>query len=191
NIKEIFNTDVYISVSPVGNKPYIYALTRPEIEKKGIRVHIICGGGSGSEIISRLHAEGFDISSGVLTIGDLDWKISKENDVLISEEVPFAGISREAYSKNLELAAGADAIVVSGLYVGKSNIRNIELLTEKVLMGKPLLILEDESFEERDYTGGTAMELYKSIKSMDNTVLTDRERLVEEILKAVDANGKK
>jgi len=191
NIKEIFNTDVYISVSPVGNKPYIYALTRPEIEKKGIRVHIICGGGSGSEIIGRLHAEGFDISSGVLTIGDLDWKISKENDVLIAEEVPFAGISREAYSKNLELAAEADAIVVAGLYVGKSNVGNIELLMERALMEKPLLILEDESFEERDYTGGTATELYRGIKSMNTVVLTDEERLVEEILKAVDVNGRK
>jgi iron complex transport system ATP-binding protein len=79
-IKEIFNTDVYVSVSPVGNKPYIYALTRPNIEKKGIRVHVICGGGSGSDMIGRLHSEGFELSSGVLAIGDLDWKISKEND---------------------------------------------------------------------------------------------------------------
>ncbi|MDD4504579.1 MAG: heme ABC transporter ATP-binding protein, partial [Clostridiaceae bacterium] len=114
NIKEIFDTDVYVSVSPVGNKPYIYALTRPNVEKKGIRVHVICGGGSGSNIIGTLFSEGFDLSSGVLTIGDLDWKISKENDVQIAEEVPFVGISEEAYAKNKELAAGADAIVLTG-----------------------------------------------------------------------------
>lgn len=190
NIKEVFNTDVYISVSPVGNKPYIYAHTSPGIEKKGLRVHIICGGGSGSGLIGRLHDEGFDISSGVLTIGDLDWKLSKENDALMAEEVPFVGISQEAYDRNLELAAGADVIVLAALYVGKSNLRNIELLNEIALEGKPLFILEDMSFGDRDFTGGAAMELYGIIKARGTSILTDSKSLVEEILKAVDANGK-
>lgn len=186
-IKEIFDTDVYVSVSPVGNKPYIYALARPEIKKIGIRVHVICGGGSGSEIIGRLHSEGFDLSSGVLTIGDLDWKVSKENDVQIAEEVPFVGISGEAYAKNKELAALADAIVLTGLYLGKSNIRNLELLLEKDLEDKPLFILEDESFPERDYTGGTAFQLYEKVKTGKRTMLVESKMLKEEIIKAVKA----
>jgi iron complex transport system ATP-binding protein len=191
NIKEIFNTDVHISVSPVGNKPYIYALTRPEIEKKGIRVHVICGGGSGSDIISKLHAEGFDISSGVLTIGDLDWKISKENDAQLAEEVPFVGISDEAYSRNRELALEADVIVITGLYIGRSNIRNLELLEENKLQDKPLMILEDNSFAERDYSGGAALQVYERIKAANNTVLTDSKGLIVEILKAVEAHEEK
>ncbi len=191
NIKEIFNTDVYVSVSPVGNKPYIYALARTKIEKKGIRVHIICGGGSGSEIIGKLHSEGFDLSSGVLTIGDLDWKISKENDVQIAEEVPFVGISEEAYKKNRELAVNADIVLLTGLYFGKSNIKNLELLLEEGLRSKPLLILGDESFEERDYTGGTAIQLYEKIKDRDKVILSEGRVLSEEILKAVDAYGEK
>lgn len=191
NIKEIFNTDVYVSVSPVGNKPYIYALARPNVEKRGIRVHVICGGGSGSDIIEKLHSEGFDLSSGVLTIGDLDWKISKEYDVKIAEEIPFVEISGEAYANNKELAAKADGIVLAGLYFGKSNIRNLELLHEKDLQGKPLFILEDDSFGERDYTGGIALRLYESIKAKDNVILAESKTLSEEILKAVRTNGEK
>ncbi|KUO68659.1 MAG: hypothetical protein APF77_14740 [Clostridia bacterium BRH_c25] len=189
NIKEIFSTDVYVSVSPVGSKPYIYTLTRPNIEKKGVRVHVICGGGSGSSIIGTLHSEGFDLSSGVLAIGDLDWKISKENAVKIAEEVPFVGISDEAYAMNRELAAEADAIVLAGLYIGKSNKRNLELLLEEELEGKPLLILEDESFAERDYTGGIALQLYECIKGRGYAMLTDSKRLGEEILKVVETHG--
>lgn len=189
NIKEIFNTDVYVSVSPVGNKPYIYARTRPVVEKRGIRVHVICGGGSGSEIIERLHSEGFDLSSGVLTIGDLDWKISKENDVQLAEEIPFVGISEKAYAANKELAVKADGIVLAGLYFGKSNKRNLELLLEKDLQGKPIFILEDDSFEERDYTGGIALRLYESIKAGDNVIFAERNTLSGEILKAVRTNG--
>ncbi|MEA4848988.1 MAG: heme ABC transporter ATP-binding protein [Clostridiaceae bacterium] len=188
-IKEIFDTDVYVSVSPVGNKPYIYALARPNIDKKGIHVHVICGGGSGSEIIGRLCSEGFDLSSGVLTIGDLDWKISKENNMQVAEEVPFVEISEEAYARNIELAAAADAIVLTGLYLGKSNIRNLELLLEKDMEGKPLFILEDESFTARDYTGGTGLQLYNRIKSGDCAMLTESKILKEEIIKAVRTHG--
>lgn len=191
NIKEIFSTDVYVSVSPVGNKPYIYALTRPDIVKKGIRTHVICGGGSGSEVISQLHTSGFDVSSGVLSIGDLDWKISKENNVEIAEEVPFAAISDEAYIRNKELAAGADAIVLAGLYLGKANIRNLELLLEDELLGKPVLILEDASFESRDYTDGYGLQLYKRIKGNKNSRFSNKAKLVDDILKAVVTNEKK
>jgi iron complex transport system ATP-binding protein len=161
------------------------------IRKRGVKVHVICGGGSGSEIISRLHNEGFDISSGVLAIGDLDWKISKENDVQLAEEVPFVGISGEAYKRNLELASQADVIILAGLYIGKSNIRNIELLYEKELLDKPLMILEDGSFKERDYSNGSASELYERIRAGSNAVLVERIELIEEILKAVEANGEK
>jgi iron complex transport system ATP-binding protein len=191
NIKEIFSTDVYVSVSPVGNKPYIYALTRPEIEKKGIHIHVICGGGSGSDIIGKLHSEGFDLSSGVLTIGDLDWKISKENDVQIAEEVPFVGISEEAYIRNKELAMESDAIVLTGLYLGNSNKENLELLLEAELKEKPIFILEDKSFAERDYTGGIALQLYEDIKAKGNVILADSKTLNDEILKAVLTHGEK
>ncbi|MGE5630001.1 MAG: heme ABC transporter ATP-binding protein [Caulobacteraceae bacterium] len=190
NIKEIFNTDVHVSVSPVGNKPYIYALTRHNITKKGIKVHVICGGGSGSEIISRLHEEGFDISSGVLGIGDLDWKISKENDVEVAEEIPFVGISEAAYEKNKELSVKADVIVLAGLYFGKANIKNLELLLEAGLKDKPVLILEDDSFAERDYTGGHALQLYERLKTSENVQLVEKSILHDEIKKAVEAHEK-
>lgn len=191
NIKKIFDTDVYVTVSPIGNKPYIYALTKPNIDKKGIRIHVICGGGSGSNIIGSLYSEGYDLSSGVLTIGDLDWKISKENDVQIAEEVPFVGISEEAYAKNMELITSADAIVLTGLYLGKSNIKNLEILLDKEMKSKPLFILEDENFADRDYTEGAAAKLYRSIKAGGNVILTDSKMLKEEIIKAVRTHGKR
>lgn len=189
-IKEIFNTDVYVSVSPVGNKPYIYALLRPNIEKKGIGVHVICGGGSGSEAISLLHASGFDLSSGVLSIGDLDWKISKENNAEIAEEVPFAAVSDEAYERNRELASAADAIVLAGLYVGRANLRNIELLLEEKISCKPIFILEDKTFEYRDYTNGYGLQLYERIKKNKNARLSSIVTLADDIVKAVAAHGK-
>lgn len=58
-------------------------------------------------------------------------------------------------------------------------------------MRLPLIILEDVSFAERDYTGGIALQLYESIKGRDNVILAESKTLSEEILKAVRTNGDK
>ena len=68
---------------------------------------------------------------------------------------------------------------------GPSNIRNLFL--QKNLEDKPLFILEDESFPERDYTGGTAFQLYEKVKTGKRTMLVESKMLKEEIIKAVKA----
>lgn len=185
NIREIFNTEVHISVSPITNKPYIYTMLKPRIEKKNYKVHIICGGGSGSEIISRLYQEGYSISGGVLSTGDLDWKVLKECAGEVAEEIPFAGISDEAYARNLDLIREADCIILTGLYFGMANLRNIEILQEPEAAGKEIYILGDGSFGERDFTGGQAAAIYEKLKQSDRVWLAS----VDEVLKKLEQKG--
>lgn len=184
HIKEVFETDVYISVSPVSNRPYIYTLTKPHVEKQDIRIHMICGGGSGSSLIAELSRSGFQLSCGVLSIGDQDWKLAKENDVEIAEEIPFAEISEAAYEQNKALVKSADLVILTGLYFGNANIKNLEILTDPALVGKTLFILEDQSFNERDFTGGHGRIVYDRIKANPNVRLVASQHLYEEILKA-------
>lgn len=164
NIKDIFNINVHVEVSALTNKPYIYSNLAPEIKKNNIKVHVISGGGSGNEIISRLHSYGFEVSSGVVNIGDIDWKISKDLDIETAEGVPFSSISDAAYEINKRFCERADYIVLTDLYIGKANLRNLQVLLEKELSQKAILILGDESFEQRDITEGIAAELYNQIK---------------------------
>lgn len=185
NIKEVFNIDTHVTLSPVGNKPYIYTYTVPVIKKNNFKIHVICGGGSGSDIIKNLYQNGFDISSGVLSIGDLDWKVSRECNIDIAEDIPFVDISDAAYEANKELAVNVDVIVLTGLYFGKANIKNLEILTEPDLLEKPLFILEDESFTARDFTEGNASKIYDIIKGKNRVILTEQERLIKEIYKVV------
>ena len=58
-------------------------------------------------------------------------------------------------------------------------------------MHLPVFILEDDSFAERDYTGGIALQLYESLKGRNNTILAESKTLSEEILKAVGTHGDK
>ncbi|OGO79429.1 MAG: hypothetical protein A2Y23_06870 [Clostridiales bacterium GWB2_37_7] len=177
NIRSVFNIDVDVEVSAHTNKPYIYTVTRHEIKKNCVKAHVICGGGSGSEIISNLFNSGFEVSAGVLSIGDLDWKISKDFELKVAEDIPFARISDAAYSINKKLATDADYIIVTDFYIGKANIRNIEVLLEAELENKPILILGDESIAKRDITEGAALSLYNKIKNKKSSVAVSREEM--------------
>lgn len=184
NIKDIFNIDVQIEVSPLTNKPYIYSIAAPEIKKNNIKVHVICGGGSGSEIIANLHNSGFMVSSGVLNIGDWDWKVSKDLDIDIAEDVPFSKISDAAYETNRKLCAEADYIILTDFYIGKANLRNLQVLLEKELADKAVIILGDDSFEQRDITDGPASEIYSKIKERQTSLLASNEEIYNLLNKA-------
>lgn len=188
NIRNVFNIDVDVEVSALTNKPYIYAIKRHAIKKNGKRVHVICGGGSGNELISGLVNAGYDVSAGVLSIGDLDWKISKDADLEVAEEIPFTRISDEAYETNKRLAKAADYILLTDFYMGKANLRNLELLLEKELEDKPLLILGDDAFEERDYTDGIAASLYRQIMNKPATQKVLKDELFSILSKAGEGN---
>lgn len=184
NIKQVFDIDVEVEVSPSTNKPYIYALRRAKVQKNDIKVHVICGGGSGSETISTLHNLGFEVSAGVLSIGDMDWKVAKDLDLQLAEDIPFGQISDGAYGINKALAEAADCLILTELYVGKGNLRNLELLLEKELEDKPLYILGDDNFEQRDITAGAAGKLYQQLKQGQNAFLTEKEALGDILSKA-------
>lgn len=184
NIKKVFDITVEVEVSPLTNKPYIYAITRTAAVKNNVKVHVICGGGSGSDMISKLVNSGFDVSAGVLSIGDLDWKVSKDFDLPLAEDIPFSRISDEAYETNKKLASQADYIVLTEMYIGKANMRNLEVLLESEVVDKPILILGDQSFETRDITEGAAGLLYNQIKNRKSSIAVVEEELYSILSKA-------
>jgi iron complex transport system ATP-binding protein len=188
HIKYIFNIDVQVEVSPLTNKPYIYSMAAPKIKKNNVKVHIICGGGSGNEIISNLHTSGFEISSGVLSVGDLDWKISKDLDLQIAEDIPFSRISDAAYATNRKLCEVADYIVMTDFYIGKANVPNLKVLLESGLLDKPVLILGDDSFGSRDFTGGAAAEFYSQIRGRQASRTVSLEEMYKLLSEAGDRN---
>jgi iron complex transport system ATP-binding protein len=188
NISKVFNIKVEVEVSTHTNKPYIHTITRNEIKKNNVKVHVICGGGSGNEIITNLYHAGFEVSAGVLSIGDLDWKVSKDFELKVAEDIPFTRISDAANLINKNLAAEADYIIITDLYIGKANIRNLEVLLEEELEGIPILILGDESISQRDITEGAALSTYNKIKSKKSSMTVSKEEMYSILNNAGAAN---
>lgn len=188
NIADVFNTDVTISKNPVTGKTYIYPVSAIPKKKRETKVHIICGGGSGLKLIRELADNGFSISTGVLNIGDSDWAISKEYELDVAEETPFLSIGQKAYDKSLELACAARFIVLLPIYFSKANIRNLEILKETELKDKTIYILGDENFEQRDFTGGEALNIYNKIKDQLNVIKLEEDELIKVLIKADEKN---
>lgn len=182
NIREVFNINVYINGNPLTGKPYIYTvsgISKPKIESK---VHIICGGGSGQELIRVLFSKGFKLSTGVLNIGDTDWAISKECRINVAEEIPFVKISDEIYKKNIEFILDSEIVVLTPVFFSVANIKNLEILLEPELNTKKIYILDDAGFTKRDFTKGKALSIYKKIKERDNVSLVTQSELIDVLM---------
>ncbi|MCS7116679.1 MAG: ABC transporter ATP-binding protein, partial [Nitrososphaerales archaeon] len=80
NLKKVFQVDVVIKKHHITNSLYVIPITtlKPRSERsKGVRVHLICGGGSGASLMKLLVDIGYDVSVGVLNVLDTDHEVAQ------------------------------------------------------------------------------------------------------------------
>ena len=160
NIENVYNMKVAIERNKYTDTIHLTPIEIKEKNKgrKYNKVHIICGGGSGQEIINKLYSQGYELSLGVLNAGDSDWEHGRNLNIAMAEEIPFSGISDEAYKRNMELIDQADMVVISDVPIGSGNLRN--LLAAKVALekDKKVYYLANET-RDYDYTEGQAIKI--------------------------------
>jgi iron complex transport system ATP-binding protein len=123
-------------------------------------IHIIGGGGSASAVIRLLFENGFYITAGVLTIGDSDMQCAEVFGIERLMGEPFSDISQETYKMNIDLVKKADTTILCNMPFGQQNLKNLEAAG----YAKRLVIIEDDSPETRDFSGGKALEIYNNIR---------------------------
>ncbi len=129
---------------------------------KGIRVHLVCGGGSGARVMYELQRAGFTVTACVLGSGDTDRRAA---DILGISYVPtpaFGGIDDAAHQAHMRLIAAADAVVLCETPFGANNLRNIEAIRAV----SRIFCLGVGAFEGRDFTGGQAKHIYDSLSPL-------------------------
>ncbi len=179
NIQKVYNTAVVISYKYSG-RPYVSLLSQrrlPELREDLPKIHLICGGGSGQEIISWLLEEGYHISGGVLNQGDSDWQVLVQNNRPVVEERPFSAISDATYAELLQMMDRSDQIIVADLPFGQGNLPNLEAALEMCLRGKTVYLIEKTRIEDRDFTHGRAVEIYRQLTAAGAEVATNFDEL--------------
>lgn len=174
SIKEVFGVEVTVK-----RHGQIYVIPKIKGSSIGRRVHVICGGGSGEEIIHLLNSQGYSVSAGVLNALDSDWEIVSEIGGEIVDAPPFSEISEEAHQRNLEAVKNSDVVILADLSIGRGNLKNLISAKYASELGK-LIVVDKTPFRERNFVGKEAEEIYSEI--LKNAIVVKCE---EDVLNAL------
>lgn len=179
-IMRVWNARMWVRRHPLTGRPFLLPVPPPyeadsRDESVPMRVHVICGGGSGGPIISALMAEGCEITCGVVNVGDSDEELCRMMNIPHVAEAPFSPISTEREAANERLASEADAVVVTPFCVGPGNLANLRTAVKLAGSGQPLVLLVSEGQE--DYTDGEGGRLLEQLSGLARQASTEAEAL--------------
>ncbi len=192
DIREVYEANVVVTANAVTGAPHIIPISElmsRKYQKHGLKVHLICGGGSGARLMRVLAIEGYQVSAGVLNIGDTDHQLARSLGLDVIEEVPFSHISDAAHQRNIERAQDADVVILSKVPIGIGNLKNIMVARIALEAGAQVIVFD--SFEGMDYTDGKATEIFNELKSRGAITAKDESQVLN-ILVSMDnrASGK-
>jgi len=173
NIREVYGVDTIVKRNPVTDSLYVLPLSRLKKCTNGQRprIHIICGGGSGSPILNRIDMSRYNVSVGVLNLYDSDQETAEYLKLkCMVLEAPFSPISYENHLENIKLIKKAKVVVLSDFSIGSGNLKNLEAALVALNHKIPVLIYEKRRVEEKDFTNGKATKIYNEL--INNGALT-------------------
>ncbi|MDQ1253034.1 MAG: cobalamin transport system ATP-binding protein [Euryarchaeota archaeon] len=165
NIRAVFGLDVMIRTHPVTGKLYLIPIypERPG-SNGGQKVHLICGGGSGTGIMFALHAANCNVSTGILAMNDSDYSTSIQLGIPCIAEPSFSPITDISRSLLAESISTADLIVFTPMPFGQVNLDNVRIMSE--CCDKPILFVADSVPRNvENYMSGEATEIFKRMIS--------------------------
>jgi iron complex transport system ATP-binding protein len=172
NLRTAFGVEGLVEPDPVTGRPHVLLLGsansgRGEMVGTGRTVHIICGAGSGRELMHEARVAGYTVTTGVLGTGDSDREAAERLGLMYVSAPPFSAITDEQHSEHLALIGAADHVVLCPMAVGMNNVRNVEA----ALAAKSLLVIEPPDGlgatggegTVADFTDGRALELRREL----------------------------
>ncbi|NLA38723.1 MAG: ABC transporter ATP-binding protein [Methanomicrobiales archaeon] len=184
-IRAVYGIDVLVKTHPLTGKPYILPVygNAPGHQQQG-GMHVICGGGTGSDLLYALHREGFRVSAGVLNLMDTDYATATALGIPCISEAPFAAISAGARDSLRQHIDSAHAVIVTAMPIGPGNIENIRIL-EDYRYKSVIFLCGGGSRAFQDHTGGEAGAIIRRLFDR-GAVRVER---VEEVLRILRAAG--
>jgi iron complex transport system ATP-binding protein len=171
NLRVAFGVEGLVEPDPVTGKPHVLLLgsedsSGEELVGAGRKVHLICGAGSGRELMHQLKVAGYEVSAGVLGTGDSDREAAERLGLEYVSAPPFATISDEQHEAHMELVRDADHVVLCAMAVGMNNVRNVVAAagaTSLFVIEPPGVSGESGDLEVGDYTDGLASGLRRGL----------------------------
>ncbi|MBS4534099.1 ABC transporter ATP-binding protein [Clostridium sp. D2Q-14] len=165
NLSKVYDMEMIVRNNKILGKKEILPLRviKKEINRKHIKIHVICGGDTGGEILEQLNSLGFQVSAGVVNQGDSDWEICNILKIPCVDAPPFSHFTSKEASESLEFIRQSDYVLVTNVPYGKGNLINLQVLKETKI---PIYFLKNEM--QIDYTQGQATEILNELKNKEN-----------------------
>ena len=178
NLRKVFRVEVKVEKNPYTGAPQTYPVGRNKARPQQLpRIHLLCGGGSGGELLRRLHLAGSEVSVGPLNRGDSDQLLADALGFAPVLEEPFSSISPEVLQAARARCRQAEVVIVSPTAWGPGNMVCLELAQETLHRKVPVLLIDPDS--ERDFTGGKAWEIIQEIIGAGGQVVSDVEAVFD------------
>ena len=155
-------------------------------DRLSLRVHVLCGGGSGAEVLRRLHLLGARVSAGPLNRGDSDQVLAAALGVPVVVEGPFSPLGTEVLEQTRGELAAWDAVVVASVPWGPGNLDALDLAREALERGAQVVFVAPQ--KENDFTRGKAWDRIQHLLAKGAVAIPDAEGMLE-ILDPTDAKG--
>jgi iron complex transport system ATP-binding protein len=187
NIDRAFGVKSLVYTDPLTGSVVVKVLS-PSLDENAVEaepavVHVIGGGGGGSRAMYLLKQAGYTVTAGVLSDGDSDYHTARMLDVPCPSQPSFAPIGPALHQEHLRMVRRAQCVVLSDICFGEANLPNLEAAASAT----SLLLIEESSFDGRDYTGGRATELYANLRRAAKVTTTAL--LVDDVKRMLERAG--
>jgi iron complex transport system ATP-binding protein len=181
-IRKTFGIDIEVRRQPMTGSIFVVPLLKPPSERENHveRIHLVCGGGTGSFLMTELTRRGYSVTSGVLNVLDTDNETAQELGIPAIREAPFSPISDENYREHLKMITASDLVILSNMPFGKGNIRNLEAVVKALSKGKRILMIEGDP-EKRDFTHGRARGYLMQLREGGATAVQSEEEALSKV----------
>ncbi len=183
NIEKVYNMEVVVMPNELTGRFNIIPVAKSKLHNKlkKEKIHLICGGGTGAFLMEKLLQNNYEISCGVLNIGDGDWNKARDLGLEIAYEAPFNPISEKALEVNETLIKKSDVIILMPLPFGPGNLCNLEQVYNAIKNGKRIIVVGNKTLENRDFTDGKAQEIYDFILDSGAILVSETKDIFERI----------
>jgi iron complex transport system ATP-binding protein len=175
-LREVFEVDADVLHSPTTGLPVIAPGREASPVPSGSRgAHVIGGAGRGAALMRALAEQGFGVTAGVLHAGDTDAEVAERLNLLRVSVPAFSPVDPGSSDECLALIRRASVLAVSDPPFGPGNLENLRLALRAADAGIPVVLLDREPIEERDFTHGEATRLWHELRDRATSVRSEEE----------------